>query len=151
MNWQSRIGSSGETPDGETYVSGIDDPFISSTEMGGPFLRNSIGRKIPHLRVATCDILLHPKERSLGCVFSVAHISKLAQICLNILFGVLASIPGRRSVFSTALQLDIGFDAVTHVRPAQLDQVFGLFIELIEIIGGVGRGRRSEPCIEHDC
>jgi hypothetical protein len=101
-------------------------------------LRYTVGRKIPHLGVAACDVLLHTKESGLGCVFAVVHILELLKVRLDILLGVRASVTGSfLSFLSTTLKLDLGFVTVADVCLPLLDKLLGEIEELLEIVTGV--------------
>lgn len=101
------------------------------------FRKNPIGGKIPVLRIAACDILLHPKECSLGLVFSVTHVPKFLQIGFDVLFCVCAAISRRCSLFSASLKLDFGFITVTDVCFFQLDEFLGKIVKSLEVVAGI--------------
>lgn len=86
---------------------------------------HSVRSKVPILRVATGDILLHPKECSLRLVFSVTHIPEFLQIRLDILLGVRAAVAWRSALFSSSLKLDFGLVAVANVCLLYLDELLG--------------------------
>lgn len=89
-------------------------------------LRYAVGRKIPHLRVAVCDVLLHAEESSLGCVFSIVHILELLEVCLDILLGMGATVSGTfLSFLSTTLKLDLSFVTVADVCLVLLNKLLG--------------------------
>ena len=106
-----------------------------------------VSSEIPHLRVAVCDILLHAKESSLGCVFAVVHILELLEVCLDILLGVLASVAGSLlSLLSTTLKFDLGLVTVADVCLLLLDEFLGEIEELLEVVTGVCDGAGLESC-----
>lgn len=106
-----------------------------------------VSSEIPHLRVAVCDILLHAKESSLGCVFAVVHILELLKVCLDILLSVLASVAGSLlSLLSTTLKFDLGLVTVADVCLLLLDEFLGEIEELLEVVTGVCDGAGLESC-----
>jgi hypothetical protein len=115
-------------------VGGKDLPLRSSV-VRLLLLGYSVGCKIPHLRVTTRDVLLHAKESGLRLVFAIVHVLELLEVCLDILFGVLASVTGTLlSFLSTALQLNLGLIAMADVGLLLLDELLGEIEELLEVV-----------------
>jgi hypothetical protein len=97
----------------------------------------------PHLRIGVLNVLAHPQERRLGLIFPVLHIPELLQVCLNILLGVLASV-SRSVVLPSALQLEVCVAAMADVGFFELDELFGVLIELLEMVARVCNPSRFE-------
>jgi hypothetical protein len=105
------------------------------------FLRNPIGRKIPHLRIwITLHVLQHAQESGLGRVFPIAHIPEFLKVRLHVLCRMLAAIPGSGACLTTTLQFDIHFITVTDICLLHLNHFFGEIVQLLEIVARVGNG-----------
>lgn len=113
--------------------------------MLGLLLGNSVGGEIPHLGVAVLYVLLHAEERSLGLVLAVVHVLELLQVGLDILVGVLASVSWAFfTLFSSALELNLGLVAVTNVSLLFLDELLGEVKKSLEVIARVCNGAGGE-------
>jgi hypothetical protein len=116
-------------------IVGREDLPLRSSVVRLLLLGYSVGGKIPHLGVTTCDILLHAKESSLGLVFSVVHILELLEVCLDVLLGMLTSVTGALlSFLSTALELDLGLVTMADVCLFLLDKLLSKVEELLEVV-----------------
>jgi hypothetical protein len=116
-------------------IVGREDLPLGSSVVRLLLLGYSVGCKIPHLGVSACDVLLHAEESGLRLVFSIMHVLELLEICLDILFGMLASITGTLlSFLSTALELNLGLITMADVGLLLLDELLGEIEELLEVV-----------------
>lgn len=120
-------------------------PLGACPEVRFLILGNSVGSKIPHLRVrVVLDILLHAKPGASWRIFSISHATELLEVGLNILFRMLASIPWGQAVLATTLFLGLDIIAMAHIGLFHLDQFFGEVVHSLVIVGGIGDFGRSE-------
>lgn len=96
-------------------VCGVDFPSIPRSKVRLLLLGNSKGREVPHLRVTALDILVHAQKGSLRLVLTIAHITKLLEAHLHVLFRMLAAISWQGASFTAPLHFDFSFGAVADV------------------------------------
>lgn len=116
-------------------IVGREDLPLGSSVVRLLLLGYSVGRKIPHLGVSACDVLLHAEESGLRLVFSIVHVLELLKVRLNILLGVFASVTGSLlSFLSTTLELNLGLVTVADIGLLLLDELLGEIEELLEVV-----------------
>lgn len=103
--------------------------------------------EVPHLRIAALDVLLHSQKSLLWFILPVSHIAELGKICLDVLLGMLAAIPGAFfAIFSATLQLDVGLDAVADVCLALISNLFGQVVKPLKVVARIRDGIWGEAC-----
>jgi hypothetical protein len=101
-------------------------------------LGNAVGGDIPHLRVWVLDVLLHAEPGGLGLVLAVAQAAELAEVSLDAVVYMPASVSRRGAILASTLQLGLGLVVVAHVCLALLDQLLGGVMHALKRVGRVG-------------